>query len=44
MKAGEDRRAEHVVVDKEAHFIFIDLTVSFFVQYPGTLATFSAAS
>lgn len=24
MKAGEDRRAEHVVVDKEAHFVFID--------------------
>jgi malignant T-cell-amplified sequence len=24
MKAGEDHKAEHVVVDKEAHFIWIE--------------------
>ena len=24
MKAGEDRKAEHVVVDKEAHFIWAE--------------------
>lgn len=24
MKAGEDKRAEHVVVDKESHFIAVD--------------------